>query len=549
MPFVYEDTVQGEARNALAFPSSTREVLTETFAQAYEENPVKAVRRLLELREDERTGPRLAPEVARAKLKDAGLENDLRISDAGITDAALTTLMERKRIEKRRQEVFARSEGGVGETAARFGVAFATTLVDPVSAGLNFVPVVGQARYAQWLSRSRSILGRMAVRARVGAIEGAAGAAIAEVPIYAMRTQEQADYDTTNSLLNVAFGGVVGAGLHTTVGSAAELISRRLPQRVPVQRVEPVIGEARAEPLPTDIQRALFSMEDVVDRLPREVQQAALRAAVGQAAEGRAIDIEAVVAPPRQTVTPEFRQWFGDSKVVDQSGQPVRVYHGTDASFEAFDAARIGSRTDEGQIGHGFYFSTDQNTARSTDTSVVPAYLSIQNPLRISLPNFRSDKRAIVRSTLGLSESASGREVTDAATAAGYDGIALDYAPTGYGHQELVAFQPEQIKSAIGNSGRFDPKSASLTDPVGPEFRAASEHADATLAREIEPTTEANLKAAEDEAALAETDARALAERLGVKYEPEEALTEGLEKAERWARVAELATVCLVRGG
>src|SRR3546814_7013631 len=38
-----------------------------------------------------------------------------------------------------------------------------------------------------------------------------------------------------------------------------------------------------------------------------------------------------------QTETPEFKRWFGNSKVVDADGQPLRVYHGTDQSFDAFD--------------------------------------------------------------------------------------------------------------------------------------------------------------------------------------------------------------------
>jgi hypothetical protein len=537
MPFVYEDTVRGESRNALAFPSSTREVLTETFAQAYEENPIKATQRLLELREDERTGPRLSPDVARSRLKDAGLENDLRISDAGITDAALQTLMERKRIEKRRQEVFARSEGGVGETAARFGVAFATTLADPVSAGLNFVPVVGQARYAQWLSRSRSIFGRMAVRAQVGAIEGAAGAAIGEVPIYAMRTQEQADYDTTNSLLNVAFGGVVGAGLHTTVGSAAELISRRLPQRVPVQRVEPTIGEAparAAEPLPADIQRALFSMEDVVDRLPREVQQAALRAAVGQAVEGRPIAVEPIVHS-------------------GQSAGGIEV-----ALAGAVRATRFGDQPDpvaRDILNTGDIRALDQELAKH----------GIQNPKPLaggmsSIVLDAGDR--VVRLGVGPSKPRPNVPEVLQAEATGMVGkIGYEILPkaetAGMAESDVLRMSEAlQVRgyrfsdAGTDNLGRVGGRTVVLdSGAVEPEFRAAAEHAETTLAREVEPTTEANLKAAEDEAALAETDAKALAERLGVKYEPEEALTEGLEKAERWARVAELATVCLVRGG
>jgi hypothetical protein len=110
---------------------------------------------------------------------------------------------------------------------------------------------------------------------------------------------------------------------------------------------------------------------------------------------------------------------------------------------------------------------------------------------------------------------------------------------------QAVEGQPINVESILGEALPKDIQRL-LVDT---DLQSASRAADETLAREIEPTAEANLKAAEEEASLAETDAKALAERLGVKYEPDEALAEGLEKAERWARVAELATVCLVRGG
>jgi predicted nuclease of predicted toxin-antitoxin system len=38
-----------------------------------------------------------------------------------------------------------------------------------------------------------------------------------------------------------------------------------------------------------------------------------------------------------------FKAWSGKSKVVDDHGRPLVVYHGTDASFEAFDPDRVGS--------------------------------------------------------------------------------------------------------------------------------------------------------------------------------------------------------------
>lgn len=37
-----------------------------------------------------------------------------------------------------------------------------------------------------------------------------------------------------------------------------------------------------------------------------------------------------------KTSTPEFKAWFGDSKVVDDDGEPLVVYHGTKKSFDEF---------------------------------------------------------------------------------------------------------------------------------------------------------------------------------------------------------------------
>lgn len=38
--------------------------------------------------------------------------------------------------------------------------------------------------------------------------------------------------------------------------------------------------------------------------------------------------------------TPEFKEWFGDSKVVDENGDPLVVYHGSRKTFDNFQATR-----------------------------------------------------------------------------------------------------------------------------------------------------------------------------------------------------------------
>lgn len=163
--------------------------------------------------------------------------------------------------------------------------------------------------------------------------------------------------------------------------------------------------------------------------------------------------------------TPEFREWFGESQVTDEDGQPQVVYHGTDADFDTFDAGAQGSATDSGFLGSGFYFSTDPRVANNRST-VMPVHLSLQNPLQLAMPDMKTSKQKVVREALGLETDATSREVSAAAKAQGYDGVVLDYTPSGYAHKELVAFEPTQIKSATGNSGAFDPNDPSILNQL-----------------------------------------------------------------------------------
>ncbi len=171
-----------------------------------------------------------------------------------------------------------------------------------------------------------------------------------------------------------------------------------------------------------------------------------------------------------QTQSEEFKNWFGDwendpggaSKVVDAEGRPLAVYHGTSSpGFDSFSPEKIGSATDGGHLGRGFYFSTDSKITDGSQASI-PVWLSIRRPLTISLPSFRDDKRDVVRQALGLPENASSEEVTRSAQDAGFDGVILDYGPAGYHHREIVAFDPAQIKSATGNRGTFDSESDNI---------------------------------------------------------------------------------------
>ena len=76
--------------------------------------------------------------------------------------------------------------------------------------------------------------------------------------------------------------------------------------------------------------------------------------------------------------TPAFKAWFGDwendpqnaSKVVDENGEPMIVYHGTYASpFRAFNVAGVGS-----------WFTSSMAVASTYGPEIYPVFLDVRNP-------------------------------------------------------------------------------------------------------------------------------------------------------------------------
>ena len=85
-----------------------------------------------------------------------------------------------------------------------------------------------------------------------------------------------------------------------------------------------------------------------------------------------------------QVETEAFRKWFGDSKVMDDGGRPLVVYHGTDNQFTAFDPSRHDSEAEP-----GFFFTTVSEQAADYGEKVLPVYLAVKNPLEIGRASWR----------------------------------------------------------------------------------------------------------------------------------------------------------------
>jgi hypothetical protein len=141
-----------------------------------------------------------------------------------------------------------------------------------------------------------------------------------------------------------------------------------------------------------------------------------------------------------QTTTPEFRQWFANSRVRNERDQPLIVYHGTNTHIDKFKPSRIQR---EGTELNGFYFSPDYNVAnyfagsQGKPKQIVGAYLSLQNP-------FIAKDSSQAMKSLGLTDQA---QLTRAITQRGYDGAWFKEAFTYKDKtaEEIIVFDHKQI--------------------------------------------------------------------------------------------------------
>lgn len=97
------------------------------------------------------------------------------------------------------------------------------------------------------------------------------------------------------------------------------------------------------------------------------------------------------------TQTPAFKQWFGNSAVVDDDGNPLDVYHGTTHDFEVFD---IKKTYKEAYVGGGFYFSSNPKDAESNYAGKGP---DAENKIEQMAENIENQDAEEISNTLGLS--------------------------------------------------------------------------------------------------------------------------------------------------
>ena len=202
------------------------------------------------------------------------------------------------------------------------------------------------------------------------------------------------------------------------------------------------------------------SIDEHIERM-QEIDGAYFQSAVTAGAETSAKISDAQKEwQEKGTDSKYFKKWFGDSKVVDENGQPLVVYHGTLEKFNKFDKNSIGNRFSYDE--RGFFFTSSKNIANDYSTSefdssrkgyVMPVYISAKTPLVI-------DEKFLKKEGMGgvfkQEDSISFWDnyqdfVLDTFDEGNYDGIIINDGDT----KMVVAFEPTQIKS-VDNQGTFD---------------------------------------------------------------------------------------------
>jgi hypothetical protein len=136
--------------------------------------------------------------------------------------------------------------------------------------------------------------------------------------------------------------------------------------------------------------------------------------------------------------------------VLDETRRPRVFFHGTKDDIRAFNTSHP-NRKDKGWLGRGVYLTNASDLAETyadlkkgdEGATVMPLYAAVKNPLVVPVE---------LKERLSKASQAKIDEWTEKVKAAGHDGVAVEFKD---GTVELVAFDPEQVKSAVGNRGDF----------------------------------------------------------------------------------------------
>ena len=197
------------------FSVSTGQVQKAFESEAIRFSPLPSIFRGINqfMYQRDETSPVLEVEAQEERIKAAQVPLK---PEEGMRQSTLELLIERKQRELADKSVIKRASAG--QFISGIGAGFVVAAFDPINIASAFMPIGRASQLAAALASKATRTGRALTRARIGGLQGLAGAAVVEPFVAFQATNEQADYKMTDSLMNLAFGTALGGGLHSGIG-------------------------------------------------------------------------------------------------------------------------------------------------------------------------------------------------------------------------------------------------------------------------------------------------------------------------------------------
>lgn len=184
------------------------DTVAASFGDSMMHNPAPALWRLAKGTIFSDKADEISAEDAQAKY---GLNGALTF-EAPVSDSYARGMMETKIKEMKNQQVLDKGQKGFVAETLKLGAGLGASVLDPINIASAFIPTgrVLSAVGAAKLAGSKTLGATIGK----GIISGSVGAALVEpLPLYSAK-KYQLDYDMTDSLMNIVFGGVIGGGAH-----------------------------------------------------------------------------------------------------------------------------------------------------------------------------------------------------------------------------------------------------------------------------------------------------------------------------------------------
>jgi hypothetical protein len=218
--------------------------------------------------------------------------------------------------------------------------------------------------------------------------------------------------------------------------------------------------------------------------------------------KGKAVEIapEVTIDIAPSVRTKNFKNWFVGSKVTDNKGKPLVMYHGTvEDNIRAFERNQLGlifvtpSKKFANQFSMRGMGETPLKNIEAMEEdglapNVIPLYVSAKNPFDFAnkdhvdavikaLEKIEDQGGNVPAAAMNAKKLSSGdwvfledESVVLGVKRAGFDAMYV----LEDGIKNIAVFDPNQLKSAIGNIGTFDPKNPDIARGVVPTAGAAA---------------------------------------------------------------------------